>query len=210
MTTIPPSNRIAACQYKFNMAQKLLITIGLLALVTGLYLIGSMLLTSPFTTASDKDAVLAEIIHNWQEAHPAEKRFVLVSAFNNDAVLDKDTELVWELSPEFTHMTWNEARIACSGRATGGQKGWRLPSPTEMRSLVGPAIDAPGPNISPGHPFLNIQQTSYWTVVPESNQPSYAQYVDAFLGNVLSFIKIYTFPVWCVRGPIKTDGFLME
>ena len=76
---------------------------------------------------------------------------------------------------------------------TGGQKGWRLPSPAEMRSLVGPAVDSPIPNIPPGHPFLNIQPTAYWTVVPEANQPSYARYVDAFLGNVLSFIKIYTY-----------------
>jgi hypothetical protein len=74
-----------------------------------------------------------------------------------------------------------------------------------MRSLVGPAVDSPIPNIPPGHPFLNIQATSYWTVVPEANQPSYARYVDAFLGNVLSFVKIYTYPVWCVRGPIKQD-----
>jgi hypothetical protein len=29
--------------------------------------------------------------------------------------------------------------------------------------------------------------------------------VDAFLGNVLSFVKVYTYPVWCVRGPIKSD-----
>ncbi len=152
-----------------------------------------------------KKQVIATIIQNWQQAHPADQRFVILPDFNNNAVLDKDTNLIWELSPTPTRLTWNEARAACVTRATGGHKGWRLPAPTEMRSLVGPAVDSPIPNIPPGHPFLNIQPTSYWTVVPEANQPSYARYVDAFLGNVLSFIKIYTYPVWCVRGPIKQD-----
>jgi hypothetical protein len=155
--------------------------------------------------AAQKDALIADIIKNWQEAHPAAQRFVILPDFNNNAVLDKDTNLIWELSPTPTSVTWNEARTTCVTRSTGGQKGWRLPAPSEMRSLVGPAVDSPIPNIPPGHPFLNIQPTSYWTVVPEDNQPSYARYVDAFLGNVLSFIKIYTYPVWCVRGPIKSD-----
>jgi hypothetical protein len=153
----------------------------------------------------EKEEIIAAVIKNWQEAHPATQRFVILPDFNNDAVLDKDTNLIWELSPTPTSVTWNEARTTCTTRATGGQKGWRLPAPAEMRSLVGPAVDSPIPNIPPGHPFLNIQPTSYWTVVPEANQPSYARYVDAFLGNVLSFIKIYTYPVWCVRGPIKPD-----
>ena len=153
----------------------------------------------------EKEEIIAAVIKNWQQAHPATQRFVILLDFNNDAVLDKDTNLIWELSPTPTSVTWNEARTTCTTRATGGKKGWRLPAPAEMRSLVGPAVDSPIPNIPPGHPFLNIQPTSYWTVVPEANQPSYARYVDAFLGNVLSFIKIYTYPVWCVRGPIKPD-----
>ena len=171
-------------------------------LIGGACLIGSQFLMRP---AAEKNALIADIIKNWQEAHPAAQRFVVLPDFNNNAVLDKDTNLIWELSPLPTPVTWNEARATCVTRATGGQKGWRLPVPSEMRSLVGPAVDSPIPNIPPGHPFLNIQPTSYWTVVPEDNQPSYARYVDAFLGNVLSFIKIYTYPVWCVRGPIKSD-----
>jgi Protein of unknown function (DUF1566) len=155
--------------------------------------------------AQGKEEVIAGIIKNWQQAHPAAERFVILPDFNNEAVFDKDTSLVWELSPTPTHVTWNEARATCVTRTTGSQKGWRLPAPSEMRSLVGPAVDSPIPNLPPGHPFLNIQPTAYWTVVPEANQPSYARYVDAFLGNVLSFVKIYTYPVWCVRGPIAID-----
>lgn len=155
---------------------------------------------------TQKDALIATIIHDWQQSHGAEQRFVILREFNNEAVLDKDTGLIWEIAPRPTAITWNEARATCISRTTGNQRGWRLPAPAEMRSLVGPAVDSPIPHIPPGHPFLNIQPTSYWTVVPEANQPSYAKYVDAFLGNVLSAIKVYTYPAWCVRGPIhQTD-----
>lgn len=188
---------------------KSLVAVGISVLTGGLCLLGYMLAGSPSTTPSEKDAILADIIRNWQEAHPADTRFVLMPDFNHDAVLDKETSLVWELSPQAATVTWNEARTTCAKRLTGGQKGWRLPAPVEMRSLVGPAVDSPVPHLPPGHPFLNIQQTSYWTVVPNANQPSYARYVDAFLGNVLSFLKIYTYPVWCVRGPIKADDVVI-
>ncbi len=184
-----------------------LIVVGLSILTGGLFLLGYMLAGTPSTTSAEKDAVLEEIVRNWQAAHPADLRFVRMPTFNHDAVLDKDTGLVWELAPQADYVTWNEARTTCIGRVIGGQTGWRLPSPTEMRSLVGPAIDAPAPNISPGHPFLNVQPTSYWTVVPQANLPWYAQYLDAFLGNVLSLVKIYTFPVWCVRGPLQADEY---
>ncbi len=156
-------------------------------------------------SATQKDALIADIVKNWQEAHPSAQRFVILSDFENEAALDQETGLIWEISPQPTAVTWNEARATCINRSTGNHKGWRLPAPVEMRSLVGPAVDSPIPNIPPGHPFLNIQPTSYWTVVPEANEPYYAKYVDAFLGNVLSFIKIYTFPVWCVRGPTKLN-----
>jgi hypothetical protein len=184
------------------MPYKWLFLSAILALIAVSYLVGSQLLTRPLV---QKEVLIADIVQNWQQAHPATNRFVILPDFNNEAVFDADTGLIWELAPRPTAITWNEARSTCANRATGGQRGWRLPAPIEMRSLVGPAVDSPIPNIPPGHPFVNIQPTSYWTVVPESHQPAYAEYVDAFLGNVLSFIKIYTYPAWCVRGPIKDE-----
>ncbi|MCP9438741.1 MAG: DUF1566 domain-containing protein [Nitrospira sp.] len=188
------------------MTPKWIIAGALVVAVGSLSLLAYLLLSTPAGLPVGKEELMAEIVRSWQEAHPAENRFEILPAFQNDAVLDKETGLIWELAPDSTRVTWNEARASCVRRVIGGQKGWRLPSPAEMRSLVGPAIDAPGPNIPPGHPFLNIVQTSYWTVVPEANLPSYARYLDAFLGNVLSMTRIYTFPVWCVRGPIHSDN----
>lgn len=181
--------------------------IGIVALVGGLCLVGYQLGGTPATVPPVKEELLAGVIQNWDKALPAAQRFVILSAFNNDAVLDKNTGLVWEKSPQTTTVTWNVARTTCVNKAVGGQKGWRLPSPAELRSLVGPFVDSPGPTLPPGHPFLNVQSASYWSVVPDADLPSYARYVDAFLGNVLSLFKSFSFHVWCVRGPMNADAY---
>jgi len=181
--------------------------VGIVALVGGLCLLGYKLGGTPATVPSVKEELLAGVIKNRDKAMPAAERFVLLSDFNNEAVLDKTTGLVWERSPQPSTVTWNEARTICVKKTVGGQKGWRLPSPADLRSLVGPFVDAPGPNLPPGHPFLNVQSSSYWSVVPEANLPDYARYVDVFLGNVLSFFKMYSFPVWCARGPLNADAY---
>src|SRR5438309_3777890 len=66
------------------------------------------------------------------------------AAAQDQAVLDRETGLVWERSPPTTTHTWSLARGECtSGRSTGGRKGWRLPSVNELSSLIDPAASDP-------------------------------------------------------------------
>jgi hypothetical protein len=65
----------------------------------------------------------------WDQGLPAAQRFVILAAFNNDAVLDKNTGLVWEKAPSLTSTeSWFDARLTCANKNVGNQKGWRLPS----------------------------------------------------------------------------------
>jgi len=80
---------------------------------------------------------------NWDKALPATQRFVVLAAFNNDAIRDNNTGLVWEKSPRTATATWNGARFTCINKNVGGQKGWRLPSIPDLASLIDPSVAPP-------------------------------------------------------------------
>src|SRR4249920_1067083 len=87
---------------------------------------------------------LPGVTQNRDKALPATQRFVILSAFNSEAVLDKETGLVWERSPQTTSARWSVARRTCIEKSVGGQKGWRLPYLEELASLVDTSIVPPG------------------------------------------------------------------
>ena len=137
---------------------------------------------------------------NRDKGLPAAQRFVILLTFTNDAVLDKETDLVWEKSPQTTSARWSVARRTCIEKSVGGQKGWRLPSLEELASLVDPSIAPPGLALPPGHPFLTVQSTVYWsaTRVDEDARGSWA--VHFGLGGGATFINwAHSVPSWCVR-----------
>jgi hypothetical protein len=84
------------------------------------------------------DPVRQPHLKTWSNIIPnTAKRFVVLVDFNNQAVLDRETRLVWEESiAGGSGVTWAEAAYACINKNVGGRKVWRLPSITELLSLV--------------------------------------------------------------------------
>jgi hypothetical protein len=145
-------------------------------------------------------------IQNQGKALPAAQRFVILPAFNSEAVLDKESGLVWERSPQTTSARWITARRTCIEKDVGGQKGWRLPSLEELTSLVDPSVAPPGPTLPPGHPFLTVKSTVYWsgTRVDEDARGSWA--VHFGLGGGSTFINwAHSVPSWCVRDGMNVN-----
>jgi hypothetical protein len=142
----------------------------------------------------------------WDQVLPAAQRFVVLAAFNNEAVLDKETGLVWEQTPAATTHTWSTARFQCTGRVTGGRMGWRLPSISELSSLVDPNQSLP-PALPVGHPFPNVQSAVYWSATTDAELPTDAWNVG-FGGSVGTSGKTYSgYQVWCVRGGMNADQY---
>ena len=141
----------------------------------------------------------------WDQALPAAQRFVILTAFNSDAVLDKETGLVWERSPQTTAVSSSNVRLACANKAVGGRKGWRLPSLPELASLVDPSVASPGPTLSSGHPFLNVQSTNYWSASVHAENPALIWGVGFGNGAVLGLSRAFDQRAWCVRGGMDAD-----
>lgn len=141
----------------------------------------------------------------WDQALPVSQRFVVLPAFNSDAVLDKETGLVWEKSPQTTAVSSSNVRLTCANKAVGGRKGWRLPSLPELASLVDPSVASPGPTLSSGHPFLNVQSTNYWSASAHAENPALMWGVGFGNGAVLGLSKAFDQRAWCVRGGMNAE-----
>lgn len=141
----------------------------------------------------------------WDQALPVGQRFVILSAFNGDAVLDKETGLVWERSPQTKAVGASSARSGCVNKAVGGRKGWRLPSVSELASLVDPSVVPPGPTLPQGHPFQTIQAANYWSGSAFAENPAQMWGVSFQNGGAAGVSKSFEQRIWCVRGGMSAD-----
>lgn len=146
----------------------------------------------------------------WDQNLPAAQRFVLLAAFANAAVLDRETGLVWQQQPEQITHDWNDARSVCTSVKTGGRKGWRLPSVHELASLIDPAVvGPPGPTLPVGHPFLIVMAftSDYWSATSRVANSADAYFVRLSIGDVGFDNKAGTGHAWCVRGGMNADQY---
>jgi hypothetical protein len=150
---------------------------------------------------------LDQIPPTWSTKLPASERFVVLADFNNEAVLDKETGLVWEKSPWTTLFQWVAAMNYCVQRQTGGRFGWHLPTVEQLSSLMD--ISVPGePKLPTGHPFTVVQPYSYWSATTSTEYSSTTAYIVNFSSgfNVSGPLKISLEYIWCVRGGQGYDG----
>lgn len=144
----------------------------------------------------------------WDTNLPAARRFVVLEAFNNEAVLDHETGLVWERSPDPTvngHTDWRTARSECINRHVGGTRGWRLPSMAELASVMDPSLPAP---FVPANVFSAVQSAQYWSATQATDFETYAWVVNfSASGEVYIDSKGHEFQVWCVRGGMNADAY---
>ena len=177
------------------------VILGLLALGV---LAGVALTTSSAPAASGVGPYFPEPA--WDRKLPAAFRFLVLTNWENEAVLDRETGLVWERTPDTLPQSWAGAKIACLNRTVSNRRGWRLPSIVELTSLADPSV-TPGPSLPPGHPFVGIQSTRYWSATADAENPTNAFLVFFSGGGVGGGPKTDVVPVWCVRGGMNADAY---
>jgi len=119
-------------------------------------------------------------------------------------VTDNLTGLMWTKDTQHISgtMNWQPALTACNGLDYAGHNDWRLPNGRELISLGD--YGESGPGLPPGHPFLDVLNSTYWT---STNIGTNAVGIYLFSFPPVGVVKIdppvpvYT---WCMRG--ETSG----
>jgi len=144
---------------------------------------------------------------SWDQTLPVATRFVVLTNFSSQAVLDRETGLVWERTPSKSDIpavppggvaTDNYAAARCFERNIGGRYGWRLPTIQELNTLID---DSQFPYALPaGSPFVAFPgDSAFWT----SNTTVIGGTIQVDFttpGGLTSADPSSTARVWCVRG----------
>ena len=143
----------------------------------------------------------------WSEALPGDERFVVLSNMANEAVLDRETGLVWQRVQSVGPVTWNKAVLDCVQFPTGGRYGWRLPTVHELGSLLDGTTDT----LPNGHPFtVSTGSTAfYWSTTPRPDQE--VPLIRGFQSSGSVFGSAFKSDfglAWCVRGGTGVDSHL--
>ncbi len=120
----------------------------------------------------------------WDQVLPADERFELV--MGDAAVLDRETGLVWQKLATNSKYGWHEAQSQCYALEIGGRQGWRLPTISELSTLVEPSNTHPA--LPDNHPFsidgiFNYYvvgvglSDDFWTSTPDSGSEVDAWYI---------------------------------
>lgn len=162
---------------------------------------------------------------SWDQTLPSNTRFVVLSNFGGAAVLDRESGLVWEKSPDLSPRAWDNARNFCVQKSIGSRMGWRLPSLPEISSLL---ITTQSNSALPaGHPFNvpvppGITEIVAWTATTDAGSALQAWQVgiaDVSFPTVQLSVQpkftngfategfVANFFAWCVRGPMNADQY---
>ena len=131
------------------------------------------------------------------------ERFTCV--MGGTAVFDAETGLVWERTPNTSAgaVTWAGAVGICAQRVGGNRFGWRLPTASELLSLIDATQESPA--LPAGSPFdlTTIPTASFWTSTKDLSSLTIprAWYVNLELGEPSSTRTDFGihFRHWCVR-----------
>ena len=151
---------------------------------------------------------------SWDQKLPSATRFVVLSNWGGQAVLDRETGLVWTLELASAAVNYAAASTWCPGVTTGDRAGWRLPTIAELlrTTVVGraPIGDSPFAFLAPG------RWVTLWSSTPQTFDDTFREGSFIAVDNiwVLSLNSVDFAPsgvsrigaakfgsVWCVQSP---------
>jgi len=161
----------------------------------------------PFQAIVDLLRSFGDVTHSWSVALDPAERYAVLRAFNDEAVLDRNTGLVWQRTPNtvIPTLSWGEARYHCLNTIIGDQKGWRLPTVTELTSLQDPKYS--NPVLPPGSPFGSDASVSniFWSSSIYESYQTPVFVVNFGTGTVTGDSINNHYSTRCVRGGANVE-----
>jgi len=121
--------------------------------------------------------------------------------FDGQAVLDKETGLVWDRYPCWNESDWFYAIEFCIKKKVDGRAGWRLPSIEELQSLGD--VTKSEWVLPDGHPFSCVDSLGYWSATTSASDTTRAWNMSFFDNTMDVWFKTGVSLgrcAWCVRG----------
>jgi hypothetical protein len=152
---------------------------------------------------------------SWSQVIAGAKRFTVLPQFGGEAVLDKETGLVWQHEPTEMFSILPIASRYCADVSIGNRRGWRLPTLQELKSLTDPSESSP--TLTAGHPFANVDLTrTYWSSTVTLDNPNHVWTMGFNAGEVArtatcvagtcAGAPMVELVAWCVRGGSGADA----
>lgn len=181
------------------MKQKL--SLSLVFIVLGMFIFAAI----PAMSFAETGKGYYYAMPSWNMTMDSDERFVILRNMNREAVMDKETGLVWERSPSTDTMSWNGAHSHCNNLVKGNRMGWRVPSLHELQSLIDPTQSNPA--LPEDHPFNNVQSDNYWSATTSHfTDNAMVLHLGAFGVGHGGMSVSGTIRVWCVRGGQGVDS----
>src|SRR5262245_15088372 len=145
-------------------------------------------------------------VPTWDKAVSGAGRFRVLSTFDDRAVLDKETGLVWERTLSPAAVPFSGAVFACATLPVGNRRGWRVPTVEELASVMD--LSQADPPVAADNPFENLvtdPDIFYWTTTP-SPLLAAAKLAWNFAGpGAVADVPLnVSLRRWCVRGGQNT------
>ena len=117
---------------------------------------------------------------------------------NSDTVRDSRSGLMWQDSSvvETQEMLYSQAKRYCQELSLSGYKDWRLPTVTELQSIV----DFKRYDPSINRAFYHTAKDNYWSSTIYADDSVRAWAVDFKSGGTSHNRDSYSYYVRCVRG----------
>lgn len=151
-----------------------------------------------------KGTDLSGVTQNWNKKLPPASRFTILADFNNEAVQDYETGLVWMRASSATPNDWPGSTSYCLQQRVGGRSGFRVPGVVELASLLD--LTLPPPYVPPGV-FIGLQVAAYWSTTTNGAHPEKNWLVHFGTGEVFSSDTASGLYVLCVRGPQNEHSY---